>query len=61
VEGGGECGIENYRTLCTACHKLATKELHGRLSAKRREAKTEPLKRPLRFGDAEQIAAKRYA
>ena len=30
VEGGGQCGIENYRTLCTACHKLVTKELAAR-------------------------------
>lgn len=30
VEGGGECGLEGYRTLCLPCHKDATKELAGR-------------------------------
>lgn len=32
AEGGGECGIENYRTLCTACHKIETAKLRRRLS-----------------------------
>lgn len=36
VEGGGECGLENYRTLCLACHRTATKELAGRRAASRR-------------------------
>lgn len=27
VEGGGECGLDNYRTLCVPCHKAVTKEL----------------------------------
>jgi hypothetical protein len=31
VEGGGECGIENIRTLCLGCHARATSELRGRL------------------------------
>lgn len=43
VEGGGECGLDNYRTLCTACHKAETKELHGRLKKKRAECKPLPL------------------
>ncbi len=30
VEGGGVCGLENYRTLCTACHKIETALLAGR-------------------------------
>ncbi len=30
VEGGGECGLDGYRTLCVPCHKRATKELAGR-------------------------------
>jgi 5-methylcytosine-specific restriction enzyme A len=30
VEGGGECGLGNLRTLCTACHKAETKELAAR-------------------------------
>lgn len=36
VEGGGECGIDNLRTLCTACHKSATKELAARRAAERK-------------------------
>lgn len=35
VEGGGLCGIENYRTLCTLCHKKATRELVKRLKESR--------------------------
>lgn len=33
IEGGGECGLENYRTLCIPCHRAATKQLHQRRSA----------------------------
>ena len=25
-EGGGECGLDNYRTLCIQCHKKVTKD-----------------------------------
>lgn len=25
-DGGGECGLDNYRTLCIKCHKNVTKE-----------------------------------
>lgn len=39
IEGGGECGLENYRTLCKPCHKQATKELAARRAAKRRAEK----------------------
>lgn len=35
VEGGGECGLENYRTLCTPCHKGVTAELRKRLQKAR--------------------------
>jgi hypothetical protein len=31
VEGGGECGIENIRTLCLGCHASVTSALRGRL------------------------------
>jgi 5-methylcytosine-specific restriction protein A len=31
VEGGGECGIENIRTLCLGCHASVTRELRSRL------------------------------
>lgn len=39
VEGGGECGLDNLRTLCVPCHKKVTKELRGRLAAKRKQEK----------------------
>lgn len=38
VEGGGECGLENYRTLCIPCHRQATNELRRRRALKRAEA-----------------------
>lgn len=41
IEGGGECGLENYRTLDTICHKKVTKALHARLAAKRSQASGE--------------------
>jgi len=25
VDGGGECGLDNIRTLCISCHKIITK------------------------------------
>ncbi len=34
-EGGGLCGLDNYRTLCLGCHKKATAELVARLAEKR--------------------------
>jgi len=36
VEGGGECGLENLRTLCVWCHKRETKELARRRAAARK-------------------------
>lgn len=30
VEGGGCCGLENYRTLCVPCHKAETAALAAR-------------------------------
>ena len=38
VEGGGLCGLENYRTLCHPCHKKAT----AALAARRAKKKLEP-------------------
>lgn len=35
-EGGGACGLENYRTLCVPCHRKATKKLACRLADKRK-------------------------
>lgn len=39
IEGGGQCGLENLRTLCTPCHKQATAELARRRARQRRDAK----------------------
>jgi hypothetical protein len=36
VEGGGRCGLGNYRTLCLLCHREQTRGLHRRLAAARR-------------------------
>lgn len=41
AEGGGECGLENFRTLCVPCHKIVTKELHSRLVLKRKLLKSD--------------------
>ncbi len=38
AEGGGECDLENIRTLCLLCHRRATAELRDRL---RRGGETE--------------------
>lgn len=35
AEGGADCGLGNYRTLCLRCHARATRELHQRLRAVR--------------------------
>lgn len=35
VEGGGECGLDNYRTLCRPCHVVVTRALRARLAAKK--------------------------
>lgn len=34
AEGGGECDLENIRTLCLVCHRRATLELRLRLAVK---------------------------
>ena len=36
VEGGGECDLDNYRTLCIPCHKRVTAELAARRAEQRR-------------------------
>jgi 5-methylcytosine-specific restriction endonuclease McrA len=33
VEGGGECDLDNIRTLCIRCHREATAELRKRRAA----------------------------
>ena len=45
VQGGGECDLQNIRTLCTRCHKEETRAL----AAKR--AKERHLSRPLPLFD----------
>jgi len=30
ADGGGECGLDNYQTLCWNCHRLKTNESRGR-------------------------------
>lgn len=42
IEGGGGCGLDNYRTLCLWCHKDETAAL-----AKRRAKSRQDSKRPL--------------
>jgi 5-methylcytosine-specific restriction enzyme A len=39
VEGGGECDLDNIRTLCLKCHRTATAELRQR---RRGSTTTEP-------------------
>lgn len=39
IEGGGECGLDNYRTLCIPCHQKVTAELHARRAQRKRQAK----------------------
>ncbi len=39
VEGGGGCGLENYRTLCVSCHRGETSLLAGRRAERRRSAR----------------------
>jgi len=47
IEGGGECGLSNYRTLCIPCHQKVTRELHSRIKTKRREARIQAVLLPL--------------
>jgi 5-methylcytosine-specific restriction protein A len=42
VEGGGECDLENIRTLCLKCHRVATAELRKRLLNRDREGAAPP-------------------
>lgn len=41
VEGGGECGLDNLRTLCIPCHARVTRELARRRAGKRKAEKIE--------------------
>lgn len=42
IEGGGECGLDNFRTLCTACHKEEMAALAKRRAEARRIALAPP-------------------
>ncbi|CAM9444422.1 unnamed protein product [Ascophyllum nodosum] len=35
VRGGGQCSLNNYRTLCVPCHAKFTKRLAGERAAER--------------------------
>lgn len=50
TEGGGCCGLENYRTLCVRCHKAETAQLAARLGPRRaaRNARGRELLRRIR-------------
>jgi hypothetical protein len=39
AEGGGSCGLEGLRTLCTACHRAETSKLRLRLRLARAQAR----------------------
>lgn len=43
VEGGGESGPENFRTLCIPCHQKETAELARRRARARHQARPLPL------------------
>lgn len=37
VEGGGQCGLDGYRTLCCGCHKAETAKLAKRRAMRRKD------------------------
>ena len=43
IEGGGECGLAGYETLCWRCHPKETGQLRRRLNQQRAELRTLPL------------------
>src|ERR1700730_19274471 len=47
IEGGGECGLDNLRTLCIPCHQQVTREHHARESRRRKEEKIQAVVLPL--------------
>jgi 5-methylcytosine-specific restriction protein A len=59
IEGGGECGLDNLRTLCTACHKRATAALAARRADQRVAELRQLVDGPLEFGNLVHIEAKR--
>lgn len=67
IEGGGECDLSNFRTLCIPCHKTVTAELRARIAtnnrAKREAERMELLGRmtstKLMFGNPVHIESRR--
>jgi 5-methylcytosine-specific restriction protein A len=47
VEGGGECDLDNYRTLCIPCHRRATAALRRRLAETRAAVAEKPAPAPI--------------
>jgi 5-methylcytosine-specific restriction protein A len=45
-EGGGECTLENIRTLCVPCHQRVTKDQARRRASRRRQEQRGHLGRP---------------
>lgn len=43
IEGGGECGLDGYETLCWRCHSKETGQLRRRLNQQRAEICRLPL------------------
>lgn len=43
AEGGGACGLDNYRTLCIWCHPRETGQLRRRLNRRKRGQETLPI------------------
>jgi 5-methylcytosine-specific restriction protein A len=41
AEGGGQCDLDNIRTLCLLCHRSATAELRERLRTRKQSAAEE--------------------
>ena len=39
IEGGGECDLDNLRTLCLACHRIVTAELAARRGRVKRQTR----------------------
>jgi len=51
IEGGGECGLDGFRTLCCKCHKEETNKLRQRLREKRMQEQLKPVSYKLFGGD----------
>lgn len=43
AEGGGSCGLANYRTLCIKCHGVESGKLRKRLNQRRKNEKEQQL------------------